>query len=57
MELTGNSRLIIDLEVLLDAARNDHFDDFKSQLALPRLELNRRLFELIQNNREGLYDS
>jgi len=55
--VSGNEALIIDLRYLLDDALNYEFDDFKTSEATPRINLERRLKQLIDNNRNGKYDA
>lgn len=54
--MSGNEKLIADLKCLLQDAKEYVFDDFKSGEATPRMNLDKRLNELQQNNREGKYD-
>ena len=54
--MSGNDQLIIDLQYLLDDAKENVFDDFKSPLATPRIELNLRLQRIVQANINGKYD-
>lgn len=54
--MTGNQVLIAHLENLLLDAKNNNFDDFKSDFATPKIYLVSRLQALIENTKAGKYD-
>lgn len=53
----GQESLVLDLEVLLQEAKDGEFGDFTNQkYAAPKMALRARLLELAQNVVEGKYD-
>lgn len=54
--MTGNEKLVSDLKVLLADAESGMFDDFKTELAFPKVELVKRLESISINVKHGLYD-
>lgn len=55
--ITGHSALITALQKLLDDAKAYTFHDFRTSLATPKLELDRRLTAIAQHNRAGTFDN
>ena len=53
----GNELLKLALEELLKEAKNDEFSDFKNdKYATPKMELIKKLTDLIKATQDGMYD-
>lgn len=55
-ENPGHTTLCNDLRKLLKDAQNYVFDDFKSELATPKIELINIFNDLVTRTKEGRYD-
>ncbi len=58
MKDNGYILLCVDLEELLNEAKEYQFDDFQNtKYATPKVELHKKLMEIVNNNRDGKYDN
>lgn len=55
-DVPGKYLLVDDLERLVADARHGQFGDFTSSVATPKVELVRRLNDIVNNTVKGKYD-